>query len=223
MRGSAPAPGMVRLSPRCNGFSARSGVIRLRWGTYPVMSPHRNSRLFIPDRGADGVPTRTQAVLLLNRAMVAMESMKAQWRRGLGLNTHERMALAQLWVNGPRPMSELGELIGLSRAAITTLVDGLEEQHYVVRDTDPLDRRRTIVRITDKPFDGVTGMADGFIGRIRAHVDGLTNEQWSAIARFLDEVHDVAYAEGGVLRATSDLDLRSAAGGLNSEPRSPPT
>lgn len=70
------------------------------------------------------------------------------------VNTHtERIALLTLdsiaYRGDDAPtMSELGRRIGLSRAAITTLVDRLTDLGYVVRTPDAEDRRRMRVVLT---------------------------------------------------------------------------
>jgi DNA-binding MarR family transcriptional regulator len=43
------------------------------------------------------------------------------------------------------PAGRLAELTGLTTAAVTSIIDRLEEAGYVRRTNDPKDRRRTIV------------------------------------------------------------------------------
>ena len=44
--------------------------------------------------------------------------------------------------------SKLGEVIGLDANTVVLLLNGLEEKGYAVRERDPNDRRRHLVRIT---------------------------------------------------------------------------
>jgi DNA-binding MarR family transcriptional regulator len=50
-----------------------------------------------------------------------------------------------LHTHGPMPAGRLAELTGLTTAAVTGIIDRLEEAGYVRRVNDPKDRRRTIV------------------------------------------------------------------------------
>jgi DNA-binding MarR family transcriptional regulator len=47
---------------------------------------------------------------------------------------------------GAMPAGRLAELTGLTTAAVTGIIDRLEEAGYVRRANDPKDRRRTIVK-----------------------------------------------------------------------------
>src|SRR5436190_11122240 len=57
------------------------------------------------------------------------------------------MVLSRLDAKGC-PMSELGELLLVTRANVTGLVDCLVTKHFVVRAEDPSDRRIRLVRLT---------------------------------------------------------------------------
>lgn len=70
---------------------------------------------------------------LIFRAGTAFDGLTAQMRRAFDLNAHERLALAALWSHGPLTMTDLGAWIPLSRAAVTTLVDRMEEYGLVRR------------------------------------------------------------------------------------------
>lgn len=71
----------------------------------------------------------------------------------------ERLALIQLVAEGDLPMSTLAARIGLSRAALTALVDRLETMELVTRFADAGDRRRTLLQVTDA---GREMVAEGF-------------------------------------------------------------
>jgi DNA-binding MarR family transcriptional regulator len=94
------------------------------------------------------VPTQQELISFIFRFSTTFDRFTGQMRRAFGLNAHERLALAMLWERGPMTMTELGSWIPLSRAAVTTLVDRMEAAGFVVRGTDPVDRRRTVVRHT---------------------------------------------------------------------------
>jgi DNA-binding MarR family transcriptional regulator len=56
---------------------------------------------------------------------------------------------------GAMPAGRLAELTGLTTAAVTGIIDRLEEAGYVRRANDPKDRRRTIVEpVRNKKLEG---------------------------------------------------------------------
>ena len=56
--------------------------------------------------------------------------------------------LMRLYRSVPINMSEVGQWLGISKPNATQLVDRLIEKGWVVRDTDPDDRRKVYVKLT---------------------------------------------------------------------------
>jgi DNA-binding MarR family transcriptional regulator len=63
----------------------------------------------------------------------------------LGFHTTDHGCMHFLHSYGAMPAGRLAELTGLTTAAVTGIIDRLEEAGYVRRVNDPNDRRRTIV------------------------------------------------------------------------------
>lgn len=168
----------------------------------------------------DPPPPVDQVSAMWGRAMCAYDAAAAQFRRALGLNTHERLALSHLWQWGAQPMGALGERLALSRAAMTALVDRLEQAGFVERETDPGDRRRTILRATGEAFRQGGPSVQPFHERLLRHAEQVTHEEWAAIVRFLDVVHDAACERAAALGGVDDVTLREAA--LDAQPADHP-
>lgn len=68
----------------------------------------------------------------------------------LGKGYHERIAMLALLDNPRMGMTELGKAIPLSRAAVTTLTDRLEDAKVITRIIPPRgeDRRRIYLELT---------------------------------------------------------------------------
>ena len=66
----------------------------------------------------------------------------------LALNSAERRCLSFLFA-GPQSASAIADAVGLTRAAVTSLVDRLEERGFVKRHRDQRDRRQVKVAVTD--------------------------------------------------------------------------
>ena len=64
---------------------------------------------------------------------------------GLHITDHKCLDLIRYY--GAMPAGRLAELTGLTTAAVTGIIDRLEEAGYVRRANDPKDRRRTIVEL----------------------------------------------------------------------------
>jgi DNA-binding MarR family transcriptional regulator len=154
-----------------------------------------------------GTPPRSEAAPLLKRLAVAFEALGSQWRRGLAINAHERLALNHLWESGPMTMSELGERIPLSRAAITALTDRLERMGYVVRTPDVVDRRRTLLSITARPYQMYAPLMRPMVEDVAAVVNELSDDEWETVSRFVLRMHDVSSKQAARLRQLSDDEL----------------
>lgn len=64
----------------------------------------------------------------------------------LGLNATDHKCLDYLNQSGPVTAGQLAELTGLTTGAVTSVIDRLEKAGYVIRDKDPNDRRRVVVK-----------------------------------------------------------------------------
>lgn len=64
----------------------------------------------------------------------------------LGIGPTDLQCVNILGREGPMPTGRLAELTGLATPTITGVVDRLEKRGFVVREKDPNDRRRVIVR-----------------------------------------------------------------------------
>lgn len=82
-------------------------------------------------------------------------------------------------------LHELGELLLVSKANITGIIDHLEEKGYVKRVVDAQDRRARYARITKK----AEGLLDEFIpvhyGNINRLLEGLTEDDKKTLLRLL--------------------------------------
>ena len=76
----------------------------------------------------------------------ALEKLRLRGYTGLALA--HTMLLTNVDVQGTR-LTALAEQVGVSRQAIGNLVRDLEQQGYVMRTVDPMDRRAFIVTLTE--------------------------------------------------------------------------
>jgi DNA-binding MarR family transcriptional regulator len=140
---------------------------------------------------------------LVDRSTIAIESLRTQWRTIAELGIHERMAISQLRVHGPMPMSELAARISLSRAAVTSLVDRLESSKWVVRVSDEHDRRRTVLQLLPQATTSYDQIASAFYGELVEWSETMSDAEWRTIASFLDRLAVIAERRSDELRATA--------------------
>lgn len=97
------------------------------------------------------------------------ETVKSSLRAHVGLPEGRFGALVSLFASDPSPVSsaELAEHTGISRSAITDVLDRLEADHFVARHRDTVDRRIIYVTLTDS---GRTAI-DAAIGRLLETAD----------------------------------------------------
>ncbi|HEX6255545.1 MAG TPA: MarR family transcriptional regulator [Euzebyales bacterium] len=124
----------------------------------------------------------------------------------MGINRTDLRCLEVLDRRGPLSAGALADAIGLSAAAVTKIVDRLVATGYVERVSDPSDRRRVVVRTTEREHQVRRGV---FLPLVS---DGM---------RLLDECSD---EELRLLRAVLERSTalnRAHAGRLDDERSSP--
>lgn len=138
----------------------------------------------------------------------SLDGFTAQVRRSLKLNAHERLAVAVLWARGPMTMTDLGAWIPLSRAAVTTLVDRLEDAGLVRRGADPADRRRTVVEVSMASLDRLIPVIEPWSVDTTALIDGLEPSEWVVVSNFLASLMRVSDEHAAKLQELSDEQLQ---------------
>ncbi len=92
--------------------------------------------------------------------------------------------------NADQPLlpSELAEKIGVTRATITGLLDGLERDALIERRAHSHDRRALTVHLTDKARDWLEAMLPGHYRRIAALMSGLDDGERAQLIALLTKV-----------------------------------
>lgn len=85
---------------------------------------------------------------LINQNAVTARNVVAARMAGTATRRYHYSMLAALDEFGPASQADLGRRCGLDRSDVTASVTDLAERDWVERATDPLDKRRNIVRLT---------------------------------------------------------------------------
>lgn len=86
------------------------------------------------------------------------------------------------------PMGRLRDTLMVHGSSVTYLVDRLEELGHVVREADPDDRRRSLVRITAAGEEAVTRGCDALVECGFGPFAGLEGDELDGLGRMLARV-----------------------------------
>lgn len=89
---------------------------------------------------------------------------------------------------GPRTPAELAEAAGVTRATMTGLIDTLERDGFVTRESDPHDRRMMTVRLTPKAEQFLHGMLPGHFQLMASLLRPLEESERRTLVRLLNKI-----------------------------------
>jgi DNA-binding MarR family transcriptional regulator len=139
---------------------------------------------------------------LAHEVSAAMSRSAGSDLLSLELTMGQFKAMATLTMLGPQAVGELGRRLGLSEPAASLLVDRLEQCELAVRERDPADGRRTLVRATAAAEELATSLREGRREHIERLFGGLSVEELGGLIGGLR----------GVLRVTAELAGEAPAG-----------
>jgi len=146
-----------------------------------------------------GVPH--EATLLLRDLMLARGEFEKMAAARLSVNTTDYRALGVLLGQGPVSATTIAQELGMTPSATSNVIERLESLGHVVRERDPDDRRRIIVRATPESRRRAMGAIEPVIGAVEAHVRSLDPAGADAVVTYLRTVREVLE---GVIADLSD-------------------
>ena len=147
--------------------------------------------------------------LRLHRMFAAHDRVRARWRRELDLSAYEQVVLHHVCLM-PLTIGELGRSVALSPAAMTGLSDRLELSGHVERSRDSRDRRRVVLRATDRARDDINQVLEPVATVLAEVLSTFPDHEQQAIETFLTRVEQTFDSHA---REKSDriAELRSTA------------
>jgi DNA-binding MarR family transcriptional regulator len=105
----------------------------------------------------------------------------------LGLNRTDLKCLSVIAQRGPVAVGEIGRAAGLTRGAMTTALDRIEQAGYARRLRHPDDRRGVLVELTDKAREATDAIWGPYLRNADAFFASYTVTDLKAILRYLQE------------------------------------
>ncbi|GAB2871615.1 MarR family winged helix-turn-helix transcriptional regulator [Streptomyces mayteni] len=119
----------------------------------------------------------------------------------LGVSTTDLQCLHALAKsNGPLSAGELASRLSRTTGAVTRMIDRLEAAGYVGREADPHDRRRALVRVTERGETLPASYYDGMGRRATDLLSRFGDRELRAVLTFVAATRDDATAEATLLR-----------------------
>jgi MarR family 2-MHQ and catechol resistance regulon transcriptional repressor len=107
-------------------------------------------------------------------------------------------------------LHDLGDLLLVSRANITGLIDHLEQKEYVTRAVDPSDRRARFARITPKGVDFLEAFMPLHYRNVKSMLQCLSNGEKKQLLGLLKKTRESIAAHAGELDLAAVTELTNA-------------
>jgi|SRR5215472_7653405 len=110
----------------------------------------------------------------------------------IGINPTDLNCLNILSFSGQLTAGELAKATGLTTAAITGVVDRLEQARFVRRERDAQDRRRVVIHLdTARALGTVAPVFGPMMGAWQRMTDQYTDDELRLIIAFYGQVQDI--------------------------------
>jgi DNA-binding MarR family transcriptional regulator len=131
-------------------------------------------------------PEAMRLVLTLYRATnMVMYDMESVVHRPRGWSYPGFRLLFTLWVAGPMEAKRAAELSGMSRQAVSALVNTLDRDHLVSKTPDESDRRAVRLSLTPQGENAITEAFAAHNAREALWADALSPDERATLTRLL--------------------------------------
>lgn len=155
---------------------------------YPCLSVEKLEMLTRSNPEPDLAAIRASVPLL--RFHRELDSALEQHFQAYGLSRGRWYILVQLYKNeGGLTPAELADQTGVSRAAVTGLVDGLVESGHVSRGEVGDDRRTYRVHLTPRGTDLIVSLLPDHLRRMQVLMQALSSSERQQFLGLLEKVH----------------------------------
>jgi DNA-binding MarR family transcriptional regulator len=121
----------------------------------------------------------------------------------IGINRTDLRCLDVIQREGPVPAGRLAEETGLTTGAITTVLDRLERIGYARRVRDPADRRRVLVEVTPRAFEGAVDFYAAHVALAESSYRRYTEAEIELLLGFVRAGRELNEREAAKLEAST--------------------
>lgn len=82
-----------------------------------------------------------------------------------------------LYRNERLTATEIGKRLDIEKGSLTTLIDQLEERGFVVRESDPADRRRFLIALSDAGREEMNRAMDFYTSKLNDFFQGIDPQE----------------------------------------------
>ncbi|MFB5676768.1 MarR family transcriptional regulator [Paenibacillus terreus] len=122
----------------------------------------------------------------------------------LGLNATDHKCLDYLNQAGPVTAGQLARLTGLTTGAVTSVIDRLEQAGYVIRDRDPNDRRRVVVKPVPSGSASISPLFHSVMQSTLRILSQYNEQEMQLLLGFIRQCNEMALEEMNKLKKQSD-------------------
>lgn len=162
--------------------------------------------------------SRQQLEAALNAAMRDVSGQGVLYSQAvagkLGMNSTDLECLDHI-VRGPVTAGRLAELTGLTTGAITGVIDRLERLGFVRRESDPNDRRKTVVRALPAVLERIAPLFKPMERAAMAALSRYRDGELALILDFLTKAHAAALTAMSELGALPESESTTKPGKPN--------
>lgn len=109
--------------------------------------------------------------------------------RRIGGNASRKRIIALLYERGELTQREIRKLLGVQAGSLSELVSRMEKFGVLTREPDEADRRRTVLRLTDKGRERAREPVEMTDERLFAALSGEERAQLRVMLRKIDDAH----------------------------------
>jgi len=122
----------------------------------------------------------------------------------LGLNATDHKCLDYLNRSGPVTAGQLAQLTGLTTGAVTSVIDRLEQAGYVIRDKDPNDRRRVVVKPAPAGADNISPLFQSIMDSTLELLSRYDEQQTLLLLDFIKRCNEMTLSEMNRIKGIGD-------------------
>ena len=132
---------------------------------------------------------------VLSAVPVLMRTVGHTVRESGGDVSPQQHRILTLLARSPRTLGEVARIQGVTPATITTTITTMENRGWVGRESDPSDRRRVVVTITEEgraAFASTQKVVEQAIARL---LEPLSDTELLTVGKGFDSVRDLGERE----------------------------